>query len=149
LSPYNVSVFTIAFKTVALQGGIGYNKNALEGNMRKYISREETAMEPRIIHKVIFCLKYDKSAPETEKFLSDGRAILTSIPVVRNFEVFQQISPKNDYDFGFSMEFENREAYEAYNIHPLHVDFVEQRWKQEVTRFLEIDCRRIGDTENR
>lgn len=95
--------------------------------------------EKRIRHMVIFSLKGDKNSPESEKFLQDGKSILSSIPVVEKFELLNQISSKNEYDFGFSMEFPNEEAYEIYNLHPLHIDFVNQRWKKEVIKFLEID----------
>ena len=92
-----------------------------------------------IQHMVIFCLKHDKGSFEEKKFLMDGQSILSQIPVVSNFRVLPQISPKNDYHFGFSMEFSDQEAYDTYNQHPLHVDFVDKRWKAEVTKFLEID----------
>lgn len=92
-----------------------------------------------IRHMAIFTLQYPKDAPETAKFLEDGRRILTGIPVVRNFEVLRQVSPKTDFDFGFSMEFASQEDYNAYNDHPDHVAFVEERWKKEVIRFQEID----------
>jgi hypothetical protein len=92
-----------------------------------------------IRHMVIFCLKHPVGSAEAEKFLKDGEKILTSIPVVRHFRVFRQVSVKNDYDYGFSMEFNSAEDYEAYNIHPAHSQFVEERWKTEVDRFLEID----------
>ncbi|WP_199619437.1 Dabb family protein [Paenibacillus alkalitolerans] len=92
-----------------------------------------------IRHMVIFNLKHPTGSQEAEKFLHDGRSILTSIPVVQNFEVFNQVSSKNDYDYGFSMEFSSQADYEAYNEHPLHVKFVQERWLVEVERFLEID----------
>ncbi|WP_028547371.1 Dabb family protein [Paenibacillus sp. UNC451MF] len=95
--------------------------------------------EQRVRHMVIFCLRHDSGSPESETFLHDGRAILTAIPQVECFEVLRQVSPKNDYDFGFSMEFANQSAYEAYNEHPAHGRFVRERWETEVTRFLEID----------
>jgi hypothetical protein len=37
------------------------------------------------------------------------------------------------------MEFESREAYDAYSAHPDHVSFVRDRWDNEVTDFLELD----------
>jgi hypothetical protein len=92
-----------------------------------------------IRHMVIFTLKHPKKSQEAEAFLEDGRTILTSIPSVRNFQVFRQVSVKNDFDYGFSMDFASQEDYDAYNAHPLHVDFVQQRWLVEVERFLEID----------
>ena len=92
-----------------------------------------------IQHMVIFNLKYDTNSPETLTFLKDGKRILSAIPGVKKFQVFSQVSKKNDYDFGFSMVFADRAAYEQYNNHPDHVHFVEQRWKKEVSQFLEID----------
>lgn len=92
-----------------------------------------------IRHMVIFCLKHDKGSSEAMQFLNDAEAILTSIPGVNNFEVCRQVSAKNDYDYGFSMEFDSQSDYSAYNQHPSHEGFVEERWKKEVDRFLEID----------
>lgn len=96
-----------------------------------------------IRHMVIFCLKYDKDSGDAAKFLEDGKEVLTSIPEVQNFEVLSQCSLKNDYDFGFSMEFADQDDYKAYNEHPHHVSFVNERWLKEVTRFLEIDFKSI------
>jgi hypothetical protein len=95
-----------------------------------------------ILHSVIFSLKHEKGSEEERRFLEDGERILTSIPVVKQFQVYKQVSAKNDYDFGFSMEFDNQEEYEAYNEHPLHSAFVSERWEKEVEKFLEIDYKR-------
>ena len=92
-----------------------------------------------IQHMVIFDLKHEKGSEAEAKFLADGKRILTHISVVRDFRVLDQVSLKNDYHFGFSMFFANRADYETYNNHPDHMAFVENRWKKEVTRFLEID----------
>lgn len=58
---------------------------------------------------------------------------------VKNFKCLRQISPKNHYSFGLSMEFDSEADYQAYNDNPLHCAFVENRWKREVGDFLEID----------
>jgi hypothetical protein len=92
-----------------------------------------------IQHMVIFNLPYKKGSSKAVKFLNDGNRILTGIPVVRDFQVFLQVSSKNDYQYGFSMVFTDQEDYETYNNHPDHVAFVEERWMKEVTDFLEID----------
>lgn len=92
-----------------------------------------------IQHMVIFNLPYKEGSKKAIKFLNDGNRILTGIPVVRDFQVFLQVSPKNDYQYGFSMVFSKQEDYDTYNLHPDHVAFVEERWKKEVTDFLEID----------
>ncbi|PWW05251.1 stress responsive alpha/beta barrel protein [Paenibacillus cellulosilyticus] len=95
--------------------------------------------QSRIIHSVIFTLKHPRESAEAEQFLADGRRILSSIPSVEQFVVNLQVSPKNDYQYGFSMAFADQEAYEAYNNHPQHTAFVAERWETEVVRFLEID----------
>lgn len=101
--------------------------------------KEYDFMEKPVRHMVIFSLMHEKDSPEERKFLQDGQELLTSIPVVKDFQVHRQVSRKNDYDFGFSMVFDNCEDYETYNSHPVHRDFVAGRWEKEVTKFLEID----------
>ena len=71
--------------------------------------------------------------------MRDGQAALTAIPVVKNFGAFHQVSSKNNYEYGFSMEFDGEQEYTEYNEHPNHVKFVEERWNTEVESFLEID----------
>ena len=93
----------------------------------------------RILHTVAFRLRYAKDAPGTQVFLQDAERILTGIPQVENFQVLREVSEKNDFDFGFSMEFENQAAYDAYNDHPTHQAFVIQRWLKEVSDFMEVD----------
>ena len=96
-------------------------------------------MAQKIKLMVIFNLSHGQDSPETDRFLTDGQRLLTSIPVVKEFQVLRQVSPKNDYDFGFFMVFNDDIEYEEYNKHPVHQSFVEERWKKEVQRFLEID----------
>ena len=88
---------------------------------------------------VIFTLKHDKGSSKEKKFLNEGKDILSSIPVVKNFKVSKQTSKKNDFDFGFSMEFADQNEYDTYNNHPDHLSFVKNRWEKEVAEFLEID----------
>lgn len=91
-----------------------------------------------IRHTVIFVLKHAHGSLQEKAFLRDAQ-VLAEIPGVEKFERLRQVSKKNDYEFGFSMEFKDQAAYEAYNNHPKHEKFVEDRWKREVERFLEID----------
>lgn len=102
-------------------------------------AQEHLLKKGEIQHMVIFNLPYKEGSKKATKFLNDGNRILTGIPVVRDFQVFLQVSPKNDYQYGFSMVFSNQDDYDTYNLHPDHVAFVEERWKKEVTDFLEID----------
>ena len=91
-----------------------------------------------IRHTVVFNLKHAPGSLQEKAFLRDAQ-VLTEIPGVEKFEQLRQVSKKNDYQFGFSMEFADQAAYDAYNEHPKHVKFVKDRWEREVERFLEID----------
>ncbi|MBL8577995.1 MAG: Dabb family protein [Mesorhizobium sp.] len=91
-----------------------------------------------IRHTVAFRLKHPRGSAEERAFLEAGTA-LGSIPGVEKFERLNQVSPKNDFHFGYSMEFADQKAYDGYNDHPVHVAYVRDRWIPEVEAFLEID----------
>jgi quinol monooxygenase YgiN len=91
-----------------------------------------------IRHTVAFRLHHAPGSTEEADFLDAARA-LADIPGVTAYEQLRQTSPQNDFAFGFSMEFADQAAYDAYNDHPDHVAFVRDRWIPEVAEFLEID----------
>lgn len=91
-----------------------------------------------ILHTVVFKLKHPKKSNEEAAFLN-AASQLSLIPGVLNFECLVQISKKNDFDFGLSMEFESMQSYDDYSNHPDHVNFVHNIWLKEVETFLEID----------
>ena len=97
-----------------------------------------------IRHTVVFTLRHARHSLEERRFLTDARDALEAIPGVMHFEQLLQVSPKNEYRFGFSMEFADQKAYTAYNEHPRHVAFVRDRWLPEVDKFLEIDYVPLG-----
>lgn len=91
-----------------------------------------------IRHTVVFRLKHAKGSAAEAEFLM-AADILVGISTVQKFEKLQQVSTKNDYDFGFSMEFVDQAAYDFYTTHPVHEAFVQNRWIPEVEKFMEID----------
>ena|SRR5260221_5700777 len=93
-----------------------------------------------IRHTVTFALRHEPGSDAERSFLAAAER-LADIPGVERFEVLREVSPKNDFRFGISMELADDTAYAAYNEHPDHVRFVEERWIPEVTDFLEIDYR--------
>ena len=95
-----------------------------------------------IRHTVVFTLTHPPGSAAEKKFLEDA-LVLTQIPTVQRFERLKQVSVKNGFKFGFSMEFADQAAYDAYNDHPIHVAFVRDRWKAEVSDFMEIDYVKI------
>ena len=92
----------------------------------------------RIRHTVAFRLSHPNASAGEQSFLEAAER-LAAIPGVEAFELLAEVSPKNTYRFGTSMEFADRAAYDGYNRHPDHVRFVEQRWLAEVSDFLELD----------
>jgi hypothetical protein len=92
----------------------------------------------RIRHTVAFDLRHAPGSTGEADFLAAAEA-LAAVPGVEAFEVLREVSPKNGYRFGISMEFADDAAYAGYNTHPDHVRFVEKRWLTEVSDFLEID----------
>ena len=92
----------------------------------------------RIRHTVSFDLRHASGSAEEADFLAAAGS-LAAIPGVEDFEIVREVSTKNGFHFGISMEFADDAAYAAYNAHPDHVRFVEERWLGEVADFLEID----------
>ncbi len=91
-----------------------------------------------IRHSVVLKLKHKAGSHEEKEFLEEAWK-LKSIPGVMKFEVMQEISSNNQYEFGISMEFEGKDSYDFYSNHPDHTRFVEQHWIPNVEAFLEID----------
>ncbi|MBG1233163.1 Dabb family protein [Aestuariivirga litoralis] len=91
-----------------------------------------------IRHTAVFRLKHAAGSAEEASFLTAIKK-LVAIPGVEKFEVLRQVSPKNEFKFGVSMEFKDQAAYTGYNDHPDHVAFVQTRWIPEVAAFTEID----------
>ena len=97
-----------------------------------------TVEQQRIRHTVAFRLRHAAGSPEEAAFLAEAESLAAS-PGVEDFEVLRQVGAKNDFADGISMEFADQAAYDAYNGHPAHVRFVDERWLPEVAEFLEID----------
>ena len=93
----------------------------------------------RIRHTVSFTLIHPPGSDEEADFLAAAAGLGQVVPGVEDFEVLREVSPKNGFVHGLSMEFADRAAYERYDEHPAHVAFVRDRWQAEVTAFQEID----------
>jgi len=93
----------------------------------------------RVRHTVSFVLTHPEGSAEEADFLAAAARLADVIEGVEAFEVLREVSPKNPFVHGLSMEFADRAAYETYNEHPEHVAFVRDRWDSEVSDFQEID----------
>lgn len=92
-----------------------------------------------IQHTVVFRLVHEPGTGAESEFLDTARATLTAIAGVSQFSINQQVSPKSDLRWQFSMTFADQAAYDAYNADPAHGTFVETRWQVEVDAFQEYD----------
>ncbi len=88
-----------------------------------------------IIHTVALRLRH----PDRLSFFLNRIETLSTIPGVKNFEVLKQVGKKNNFTHALSMRFIDQEAYDAYNCHPDHIDFVQNVWVPEVEDFIELD----------
>lgn len=91
-----------------------------------------------IRHSVIFKFKTGIGEIEKQRFF-DAADTLSKIGGVQHLEVLKQTSPKNEFEFGILMRFDNTEAYQKYNTHPDHNLFIQNYWLKMVDKFLEID----------
>jgi Stress responsive A/B Barrel Domain len=64
----------------------------------------------RVRHTVAFTLVHEDGSAEERDFLEAAEHLAT-IPGVEAFELLAEVSPKNGYRFGISMEFADRSAY--------------------------------------
>jgi hypothetical protein len=98
----------------------------------------------RVRHTVSFVLTHPEGSAEEADFLAAAARLAEVVPGVEEFEVLREVSPKNGFVHGLSMEFADRAAFDAYTDHPEHVAFVNDRWDAEVTDFMEIDYEAAG-----
>ena len=100
-------------------------------------------MKADVRHMVVFNLKWEKDSPEAKLFLKTAEDTFKQIGAAKKVMICNEVSPKNGYDYGFSFDFDTKDDYAAYNNHPLHINFVEKLWMNEVTDFLEVDLEEI------
>ncbi|WP_296703142.1 Dabb family protein [Algoriphagus sp.] len=91
-----------------------------------------------INHCVFFKLKYPKGSSEERIFLN-AASKLSTISFVKNFQVLNETSSKNEFDYGLKLEFDDYESYMAYNEHPHHAIFLKMYWDDYVDKYMEID----------
>jgi quinol monooxygenase YgiN len=91
-----------------------------------------------ITHSVYFRLNHAAGSAGETKFLADSEP-LASLPTVIGFKYLKQTSRKNSFTHGFTMDFTDQAAYDAYNTHPVHTAYVQNIWIPNVAEFMEID----------
>ena len=98
---------------------------------------------PMFSHVVIFWTKADKPGA-TEALLAGAEKYLKPCPGVLQYHCGRMAPSHRDvvdqsYQVALNLVFENQAAQDAYQEHPLHVEFVEQVFKPNCERVLVYD----------
>lgn len=95
-------------------------------------------MNTNMRHAGLFNFKSTVTEEEKQTFFA-GIKDLETIPGVQKMEVSRQTSPKNKFQYGFSMEFGDEDMYSIYLIHPKNEAFVKNYWSKMVEDFMVLD----------
>ena len=101
-------------------------------------SNADNNHENNICHNAFFKLKDSLSSDDRKLFFEEIYK-LANIEGVIDFKVVKETSPKNQFEYGATMQFKDQNAYDSYNSNPLHQKFVQEIWMKMVEDFMEID----------
>lgn len=93
----------------------------------------------RIRHLVFLSLKPELNAEQIKEFLQESVRMHLSIPAVAKFQLLCRSKPDQEYPYAFDVEFSDLAALEVFQIHPLHLKYVDELWKKRVDRYLISD----------
>ena len=93
---------------------------------------------PAIRHTVAFALPFPEGSDEEAAFLRSAQRLAT-VPGVEHFVVLHTLGEQDRAPWALSMDFADQAAYDGYNAHPMHREFVETEWLPTVTSFAESD----------
>lgn len=99
-------------------------------------------MNTNLRHAGLFNFKASVTEAEKQAFFAALKDLETILGV-QKMEISRQTSPKNKFEYGFSMEFGDEDIYSAYSIHPKHDAFVKNYWQKMVEDFMEIDTEQL------
>lgn len=94
-------------------------------------------------HVVIFWTNPEKPTA-VEELIAGAEKYLREIPGILNFHV-GRMSPsprevvEQSYQVALNLQFASRSAEEAYQVHPMHIEFVEKAFKPNCVKVLIYD----------
>ena len=94
-------------------------------------------------HVVIFWTYPDKPNA-TEELIAGAEQYLRPIPGVRSFHVGRMVKSHRDvvdqsYQVALNLIFDTKQQQDDYQVHPLHIEFVEKAFKPNCQRALIYD----------
>jgi len=89
-------------------------------------------------HVVIFWTKPEIPGA-ADALIAGAEKYLRPIPLAKSFHVGRMVPSHRDvvdqsYQVALNLQFEDKAAEEAYQVHPLHLDFVEKAFKPNCLR---------------
>lgn len=107
----------------------------MEKNNRVLAAGACVPLDPTIMFSHIVIFWTNPANPNaTEDLIAGGEKYLLPIPGVRLFHIGRMVtSPRpvvdQSYQVALNLTFDNKEAQDAYQIHPSHLEFVEKVFK--------------------
>ncbi len=94
-------------------------------------------------HVVIFWIKPEKPNA-AEELLAGAEKYLHSIPGVQSFHIGKMVPShrpvvEQSYQVALNLIFSDKRAQDEYQVHPLHVEFVEKAFKPNCARCVVYD----------
>lgn len=94
-------------------------------------------------HVVIFWTK-PEIPNAADALIAGAEQYLRPIPGVLSFHVGKMVKSHRDvvdqsYQVALNLQFENKQQEDAYQVHPLHLEFVEKAFKPNCTRVVIYD----------
>lgn len=94
-------------------------------------------------HVVIFWTNPDKPGAADE-LLAGAEKYLRPIPGVKSFHIGRMVKSHRDvvdqsYQVALNLTFDTKQQQDDYQVHPLHIDFVEKAFKPNCVRVVVYD----------
>jgi hypothetical protein len=94
-------------------------------------------------HVVIFWTK-PEIANAADELVAGAEKYLRPITLANSFHVGRMVKSQRDvvdqsYQVALNIQFEDKQAEEAYQVHPLHLEFVEKAFKPNCSRVVVYD----------
>jgi hypothetical protein len=90
-------------------------------------------------HIVLFKLKPEVTPGKVESMMMNTRMQLLKIPEVLNIKCGKKIDPSSEWAFFIAVDFESMDKLAIYRDSPIHVKFVEEVIKPNITERLALD----------
>ncbi|MEO6052782.1 MAG: Dabb family protein [Chthoniobacterales bacterium] len=90
-------------------------------------------------HLVLFKLKPGTTDETVENMMRETRMQLLKIPEVLNIKCGKRVDPDNDWQFFLAVDFESMNRLAVYTKDPIHVKYVEEIIKPNVSKRLALD----------